>query len=316
MSFQINIEGEQEFTKVLLTDSKTGCTAGIYAFGAVLNSFSIPLNGEKIDVIDGYSSIEEAQKTMTAFFKSSKLSPFACRIKEARYQFGESSHQLTKFRMGSSAIHGLIYDAVFSVVEQVSDEKEALVKLQSIYDKDNEGYPFKYRCDVEYKLSGNNSLTITTTVTNIDQQLIPVADGWHPYFTLGDSVDDYQLEFQSKEMLEFDEGLIPTGKLMPYQEFGSIKTIGTATLDNCFTVNFAECQPMCVLRNPKKKIQLEIHPANSYPYLQIFTPNHRKSIAIENLSAAPDALNNGIGLKVLEPRQSVSFTTKFVIHPL
>ncbi|MBA4141207.1 MAG: hypothetical protein H0X70_12070, partial [Segetibacter sp.] len=76
------------------------------------------------------------------------------------------------------------------------------------------------------------------------------------------------------------------------------------------------CQPMCVFRNPKKKIQLEIYPASSYPYLQIFVPNHRKSIAIENLSAAPNAFNNGIGLKVLQPNESTSYTTKFVIHPL
>jgi aldose 1-epimerase len=63
-------------------------------------------------------------------------------------------------------------------------------------------------------------------------------------------------------------------------------------------------------------VQVEIYPETSYPYLQIFIPNHRKSIAIENLSAAPDAFNNGIGLKVLAPGESASYTTKFVIHPL
>lgn len=71
-----------------------------------------------------------------------------------------------------------------------------------------------------------------------------------------------------------------------------------------------------MFRNSKKKIQVEIYPTTAYPYLQIFTPAHRKSIAIENLSAAPDALNNGIGLKVLEPEESASFKTKFVIHAL
>jgi aldose 1-epimerase len=145
---------------------------------------------------------------------------------------------------------------------------------------------------------------------------MPVTDGWHPYFTLGDSVDNCQLEFQSKEMLEFDEELIPTGKLHRYEEFGSLKDFGATNFDNCFTVNFAECQPMCVFRNPKQKIQVEIHPEKSYPYLQIFTPGHRRSIAIENLSAAPDAFNNGIGLLVLEPAKSLSFKTKFVLKSL
>ncbi len=316
MSFQVNVTGKEASTKVLLTDSESGCTAEIYAFGAVLNSFSVPVNEERINVIDGYSSVEEARLSMTRFFKSSKLSPFACRVKNGSYHFGENTYHLTKFSKGSSAIHGLIFDAVFLVAEERGKENEASVRLQYFYDNDSEGYPFRYRCEVEYKLTPHNSLTITTSITNTDVKLMPLADGWHPYFTLSDKIDECQLEFQSKEMLEFNEDLIPTGRLMPYEEFGSIKTIGSATLDNCFTVNFEECQPICVLRNSKKKVQLEIYPAASYPYLIIFTPDHRRSIAIENLSAPPDALNNGMGLRILAPDESASFTTKFVIHPL
>jgi aldose 1-epimerase len=137
-----------------------------------------------------------------------------------------------------------------------------------------------------------------------------------PLFYFRDSIDDYQLEFQSKEILEFDEDLIPTGKLIPYQEFGSLKNFGPTLLDNCFTLNFAECQPMCVVRNPIRRVQLEIHPDRSYPYLQIYTPDHRKSMAIENLSGAPDSLNNGMGLKVLSPGEATTFTTKFIIRSL
>jgi len=143
-----------------------------------------------------------------------------------------------------------------------------------------------------------------------------LVDGWHPYFTLGDKIDNYQLEFQCNEMLEFDADLIPTGKMIRYQEFDSIKPFGTTELDNCFTLNFAECQPMCVIRHPGKKVQIEFHPDDTYPYLQIYTPEHRKSIAIENLSGAPDAFNNGIGLKVLQPGESATFTTKYITRSL
>jgi aldose 1-epimerase len=144
--------------------------------------------------------------------------------------------------------------------------------------------------------------------------MIPICDGWHPYFTFGDSIDNCQLEFQSKEIIEFDDALLPTGKLLPYQEFGSLKTIGNVFLDNCFTVNFAECQPMLVLRHPIKNLQVEIRPDKSYPYLQIYTPPHRQSIAIENLSAAPDAFNNGMGLISLPSGDEKSFATTFVIR--
>jgi aldose 1-epimerase len=117
-------------------------------------------------------------------------------------------------------------------------------------------------------------------------------------------------------MVEFDSALIPTGKLLPYQEYGALKKIGSAEFDSCFTVNFAECQPLCVLRNAAKKIQVEIHPGKNYPYLQIYTPPHRNSIAIENLSAIPDAFNNAVGLKVLHPGSSENFITTYKITSL
>jgi aldose 1-epimerase len=113
--------------------------------------------------------------------------------------------------------------------------------------------------------------------------------------------------------VDFDAGLIPTGKLSPYQEFGSLKKIGTTEFDHCFTVNFAECAPLCVLRDTSTKLQLEIYPDRSYPYLQVYTPPHRNSIAIENLSAIPDAFNNGTGLQVLAPGELMIFKTIYKI---
>jgi aldose 1-epimerase len=76
------------------------------------------------------------------------------------------------------------------------------------------------------------------------------------------------------------------------------------------------CQPLCVLRNPSKKIEIEIHPEKSYPYLQIYIPSHRKTIAIENISGAPDAFNNGMGFITLEPGESALFKTSYKIKLL
>ena len=70
-------------------------------------------------------------------------------------------------------------------------------------------------------------------------------DGWHPYFTLGDTVDELQLEFQSDEMVEFDSELIPTNNLIPYVEFNSLKKIGNTFFDNCFTLDM-EAASLCV----------------------------------------------------------------------
>lgn len=316
MAFKVQLIGEGVETRIELADTSTNTLAEVYAFGALLNKFLFEHPNGTLNVIDGYESPEEALRDITPLFKSAKLSPFVCRVKEGKYHFGEQEHQLNKYFTKGNAIHGLVYDRTFDVIETAAKSDHALVKLQLEYEEEDEGFPFKYRSEVTYRLYTGNALSLTTEIFNLDNKLMPVTDGWHPYFTLGVPVDECQLEFQSKEIVDFDDSLIPTGILHPYQEFGSLKDLGNASFDNCFTVNFAECQPMCVFREPKQKLQVEIHPDMSYPYLQIFTPGHRRSVAIENLSAAPDAFNNAMGLIVLEPDQSVSFTTKYILRSL
>ena len=60
-------------------------------------------------------------------------------------------------------------------------------------------------------------------------------------------------------------------------------------------------------------VTLTIAPDKHYPYLQIYTPPHRKSIAIENLTSAPDSFNNGIGLLVIEPNHTLEFSTTYIL---
>jgi len=43
-----------------------------------------------------------------------------------------------------------------------------------------------------------------------------------------------------------------------------------------------------------------------YNFLQVYTPPHRKSIAIEPMTCAPNAFNNEQGLIILAPFESFS----------
>jgi len=66
----------------------------------------------------------------------------------------------------------------------------------------------------------------------------------------------------------------------------------------------------------KKILKSRYFLIRSYPYLQIYTPPHRRSIAIENISGVPDAFNNGMGFITLEPDQSAIFKTTYKIKLL
>ncbi len=316
--FSIKQESTPTFEKVILTDDGSSTSATIIpACGGMLHAFNIKLGDKELNIIDSYDSTDDFHKNLTdKGFKGSKLSPFVCRMEKGEYDFAGQHYKTEKFYLGDHAIHGLIYDAAFTVLSTEANDTMASVTLKHEYRSTDNGYPFDYDCIVNYTLEKENRLSVTTTIINQSVGLIPVQDGWHPYFTFGGSINDLQFEFQSKEMVEFDDTLVPTGKLLPYQEFGSLKKIEDTFLDNCFTLNFAECQPMCVLRDPVQRVQVEIHPDRSYPYLQIYTSPHRNSIAIENLSGAPDGFNNGMGIITLIEGGSATFKTVYKITSL
>jgi len=301
-----------------LLDESSGTFADIVPqCGAILNHFSILLPEGAWNVIQGYEDISEFNQQVEANgFRSCKLSPFVNRLKNGTYSFGEKNFNLGKYWLGKHSIHGFLYDAVFDVITKSADQNGATLICHHRYNGHFAGFPFPYDIQIEYRLKKGNRLFVKTRIQNQDVGMIPIADGWHPYFRLGERVDDLWLEFQSKSMLELDAEWLPTGKLIPYEEYGSLKKIGAAQFDHCFTVNFHECQPMVVLRDPVQNLQLEIQPDPSYPYLQVYTPKDRKSIALENTSAAPDAFNNALGLQVLPPGESAEFQLSYCLRDL
>ena len=311
--FSVNTKEENGFEIVVLSDNASRTSVEIIpACGAILHAFNISYADGSLNVIDSYESKKEFDKKVEGKgFKSCKLSPFVCRLKEGRYEFGETEYTIEKFYLGNHALHGIIYDTAFDIVKLDAGTEKASVELLFAYKATDKGFPFNYDCRVIYELQQNNTLQITTAVKNQESVAIPVADGWHPYFSFGGSINDLELSFQSNEMLEFDEELIPTNKKLPYSAFKNLQPIGDTFFDNGFVVDFKSGQPIVLLRDIVKNIQLEIQPGSSYPYLQIYTPDHRKSIAIENLSAAPDAFNNQMGLTILPAGQEAIFTTKF-----
>jgi aldose 1-epimerase len=60
-------------------------------------------------------------------------------------------------------------------------------------------------------------------------------------------------------------------------------------------------------------LKLIITPKLFYGCLQIFIPNHRQNIAIESLSAAPNAFNNNIELSILQPNKNYVFEVQYEV---
>lgn len=316
--FSIDYIEENGFKKIRLTDSTGNFFAEIIpGCAAMLYNFSIVIDDHSHNVISSYNSKKEFDEQVAQKgFRGVKLSPFVCRIDKGKYRFGEKEYIIEKFYHDENALHGELFDKPFKVVNETSNEEFASVTMTYSYKQEDPGFPFFYKCQVEWKLSANGHLTAITTCTNKDKGLIPMQDGWHPYFDLCAPIDELYLEFQSKEIVVFNDKLIPTGEMKEYDKFNSIKKLGDTVYDNCFTLNMDTCQPMCVLKNKETGIQVSFIPAASYPYIQFYTPEDRKSIAIENISGAPDAFNNNMGFQTLEPGQSAQYEITYQLSLL
>ena len=308
MNFSIERLEENGLSLVRLRDTVTKVEVDILpAYGALLHAFRVPVGDQLFNIIDNYRTKEEIDEQLSKSYKSSKLSPFVCRIPGGRYRWIDKDYEITNKFFDGSAIHGLLYDKPFLVGDEYVSDELASIRLKYHYKRNDPGYPFDYTCEVVYMLHPDAVLQVETTILNLDPHTIPIADGWHPYFNLGGKIDNYEMQFASESMLQFDEKLIPTGRIVNDPSFKEPALIKDRKFDNCFLLLIEEGQPCCVIHNPENGLSLSFFVNNNYPYLQIYTPDHRNSIAIENLSGAPDCFNNGMGLKSVLPRHSETF---------
>ena len=309
MNFQINFTNQDNETIIALTDTKTGCTAEIYTYGAILNTFSVRTeNHKEFNIKDSYSSIEDAKKKLATWFNGARLSPFVCRLKNGEYIIGNQIYKIEKFYMGNHAIHGLVYDASYEIALYSADEDKATVTLFYQYKGTDKGYPFVFDSYITYTLKKDNRIYISSRIVNGSDTAIPFNEGWHPYFNLEGKSNNWSLIINSNTTVEFDNEMIPTGSLKTDNRFTEKRRIEEAHLDDCYII-YDNSTPACVLSY--KGISLHIYPEESMPYLQVFTPDHRNNIAIECLSSAPNSFNNRFGLKWIQPKQTAEFKTMY-----
>ena len=110
----------------------------------MLHSFTLQTPDDSFNIIDNNKSLDELKSTLTASHKSSKLSPFVCRIKEGKYHFDNKQFEfLNKFPDGS-AIHGLLVKKSFEMIDETASEVSASATMKYDYKKDDAGYPLDY----------------------------------------------------------------------------------------------------------------------------------------------------------------------------
>ena len=226
-------------------------------------------------------------------YASPILFPFANRIADGTYIYEEQTYQFEiNQKEETNALHGLIYNKTFQLVDQKITNNYAEVTLRyqekQLHTK---GFPYTYSIDLKYTLT-SDSLNLNVTVKNTDTKAFPFTMGWHPYFNSTDLFKS-SVSFDSNKKAAFDQRNITVG--INQIEIDSAFLIEDKSLDDCFVLNsdkicFETPSYNFVLTSSEKEC-----------FLQLYTPPHTNTIAIEPTTGISDSFNNKIGLKTLQP---------------
>ncbi len=234
------------------------------------------------------------------------LFPWNDRLPGARFVFEGRTVRMTPDKGDGSRIHGLIRFSRTEVLEEKADETGAEIRLGITLDDPAkfDGWPYRLRLETRYRLE-KGRLSLEFRISNLGAENAPVALGWHPYFTLGGSIEGATLTLSGDRYVEVAPDLMPTGAVPSVEgtslDFRRGGALGKEELD----VALSSGDGVARLSRGGSAVTLRQDP-KFFRWFQLYTPPGNRSIAIEPVSGATDALNRPeLGLTVLKPGESV-----------
>ncbi|MFK7937553.1 MAG: aldose 1-epimerase [Saprospiraceae bacterium] len=307
--FQLDVTNFGKYSsRRYYTEDNTISFAIVPERGALLSDFQY--NGHPI--IDGCKTPEEVE--FNAWGKSWLLFPFPNRLKDGQYKWEGKSYQFPiNEEQNQHALHGFLHECAFDLVNEEVGEQKVHLHLQHAYAGERPYYPFPFLFELFIEVNNAGKFRMDVMITNNGASDLPMAFGWHPYFQLGGKVNDWWLQTSAIDLIGIDKRMIPTGKKYEFDKFAESTKINAEVLDNCFEARgkFGK-NAEATLTDQRLQIQFS-QPALSFPYLQLFTPPNRQSLAIEPMTGNVDCFNNRDRLIRLTPTEKWWGTYHFTV---
>lgn len=238
------------------------------------------------------------------------LFPFPNRLRHGRFTHAGTTYQLALTEStGKHAIHGFTPRLPWRVIDSGTTADSAFVTGEFQLSKDDPTaiWPADARLRLTYRLK-QSALAVEATVDAADGKELPFGLGYHPYFRAPGGPTDiagWQLTAPAADTWESVDNL-PSGKKIPVAapyDFRSKSPIGSTTLDTAYTSLVLKAiandplVEMAALEAPGSGSRLVVAVDPSFRELLLFTPQHRKAVAIEPYTCATDAANREGGEK-------------------
>ena len=235
------------------------------------------------------------------------LAPWPNRVEDAQWWQGERRHDLdvSEPEFGN-ANHGLVAGRRFDVLRH----EAAIIELGTLI-RHPRGFPFDLDVIVRYAVD-DVGITVTTDALNAGAERAPVALGAHPYLRLGTApVDRLLLSVEATHAYRLDDRHIPRERF-PVDGTASDLRTPRPVADAPGHATFVRETGDGMLRHRLTDAggrHVELWAGADYRWTQLYRTDAfpaaeggtRSAVAIEPMTAPPNALRTGEGLRWLEP---------------
>ena len=166
-------------------------------------------------------------------YKGSKLSPFSNRIPKGKYSYNEVDYQFSLNEEDINSLHGFLHNQPFDVIAIEENDSSAELILGYHYNGIAKGYPFAYDMRIIYRYDARG-FEVITEITNTCGSVMPIGDGWHPYYRFED-IDQIKLKLGRATRIASNFG----NGLNAKHGFEELSTIGDLVMDDCFKIEEA-----------------------------------------------------------------------------
>lgn len=236
------------------------------------------------------------------------LMPWPNRIRDGKYTFAGRDLQLALTEpKRSNASHGLARWAGWGLQEHTAHSVSLRHRLMA-----QTGYPWTLELRVDYHLDGDG-LTVVQTARNLSGQPAPYACGAHPYLSLdtptNGAIDQLELTLPAATRTVNDERLIPveTVGVDDEHDFRRARIIGGVQFNEAYgDLDRVDGVATVTLRSGRGGPGTALWVDEQIRWLQIYSADdvpgkERRSLAVEPMTAPPDAFRSGTDLRTLSP---------------
>lgn len=258
---KITVEERENIGTIYRMKNKNGVELATIAHGARLYEWLVPVDGENRDLVVGYESLADHQRTR---YFGATIGPIAGRIAGAEFEIEGKKYQTEANEKGNTLHSGShSFDTKEWAATPFQTEKEAGVEF-SLESFDGEsGFPGHVKVKVTYALNEANAFRITYDATTDQATILNLTN--HGYFNLtgaaSEPVNNHYLTIDANFIAEINEDTTTTGEKISVTgtsfDFTQEKQIGETSLDTPFILNH-QAEKALHLVSPDKKVEVTV----------------------------------------------------------